>query len=514
MKRKIQKIGIAALSVCILNSCVKDQGNYEYITKNKVTISYPINYINATVDEETVIEPKRIYAVPGKTAADYDHEWYISDKLVSRDSTLVYAGPTPGAHTITYVMRDKETGVGYFAPNNTLNLTSPYAGGYTILYEKNGESELAHMRYRAADTTYIDYVDLYKKKHDGESLGSQPVKLKNYTVSSTWSLVVMQNGGQGNIEMDAASMQKALVTREAFTGGPPANLNAINIGSYSNVHILVNTDGDVYPRFFPQSPVPWSMPWLNIPLSVPKGMKITDLWDSQAQRSTYNFMYDDLNKRLLYLKLDGAIKTYGYLEIDSIPRLNYPAGHVDFNNLGNWQYIYGYSFGDSGNTNGSGNLMQPRILMKDPVSGKLFLQGVQAKALSRVWTFTPSFRMEFGGNHLVNANSKYYGLKTRDILFFSGGPNNNELYFFDIKTQQAPQLFATLSSRITAFAENDLVATSSSAPHELVVGTEGGEAIWFDISDDALFRGAKKEKHRLSNLGKVVDVILRNGNLK
>lgn len=506
--KKIYQLFIPVVIIAgLMNSCLKDLGNYEYLDKNKVVISYEIPYINGTVDEETVIIPNRQYAIPGMTSLDYDHEWYISDKLVSRDSNLYYVGEEPGAHTITYIMRDKRTGVGYFAPNNTLNLASPYASGYTILYEKNGESELAHFRYRASDTSYVDYVDIYKKKNNGESLGSLPVKLKNYPVSGTWSLVVAQHGGQGSIELVGNSMKKALVTSEAFSGGTPSNIKPINIGNYANAHLLVNTDGEVYPRLFSNQPIPFTMPWINIPLNIPKGMKITDLWDTHSFRNNMNCMYDKLNNRILYLNLNGPLTTGGYIQIDTLPKLNYPIGHVNLNNMGNWEYIWGGSFNDSPNTNGSGNQMDGVILMRQFGGQQIYLQSFNAKSLNRVYTFTPKLRMPFPGSQLVNSESVYLNIKMRNYIFFSGGVNNQDLYFFDIQSGGNPKLFAHMPSKITDMCESDNSL-------ELVVGLEEGTAILYNISDSNLYSGQPKELHRLSGLGRIADITVRNGYMR
>ncbi|MBL1409181.1 PKD-like family lipoprotein [Sphingobacterium faecale] len=503
LKYKAIVLGILLLQT----ACLKDTGNYDYIQAKPVSIKFESTIFDGIVDEVTEITPLRTYGQNGGSADDYDHEWYVSGDLVSRDSNLVYTGKLPGTHLLTYTMIDKSTGVRVFAANTTLRLASPYQNGWAILYEENGQSELGHIRYDNINKTYITYRDIYSTKHNGESLGSKPIKLKNYPNAGVWSLVVVQQGGQGPIELDSYSMQKALVTREAFAGGSPNNLEAINIGCYPNAHILVNTEGQVFPRLFSSNPIPFSMPWLNIPMQIEKGMHITDLWDAHAMRTYMSFMYDKLNNRLLYINLSTPNSTGGYIDIDTIPSPQasapYPPDHVNLNNMKDWEYVWGGGFNELPNY-GNGITVDGIVLMRKPGESDIFLQSFGMRSVNRVISFTPKQRKLFTGSHLVNENTKYLAVKNKDFIFFTAGADNKALYYYDIITGNAVKLFEKFDSRITALAESD-------DSLQMSVGLEDGTVILFSISDNALTGNADKELFRMTGLGKIADIITKGG---
>lgn len=498
------------MGMLTFSACIKDNGNYDYLEGNPVTINLGATAFRPMIDEPFVIEPIRTYRVPGKTANDYYHEWMVTDEVVSTDSTLVYVGTTNGTFRLVYSMIDKETGIRSFSSGATqLVVSSPYQTGWTILYEKAGESELAHTRWDAPSEKYVDYIDIYKAKHDGESLGSAPMRLKNYPMSGTWSLVVVQQGGQGPIEMNGATMEKALETRNAFVGGAPANLAPVNIGAYAAAHVMHNADGNVYGRFFSSSPapIPFSMPWLNVPLTVGKGMKIAHMWDTHGQNVMMNFMYDELNNRILFANFSTANATGGYVNIDTLPApvasRPYPVGFVNLNHMGDWEYVWGNAFNDAPNTGNAGIITDGVVLMRRPGETDIFMQSFEMRSVNRVYSHTPKVRMPFTGANFVNDQSVYVAIKSNNYIFFSGGAANEELYYFDMQSG-VTKLHSNLGGRITALQQSD-------NSQELAVGLENGTFLLFGIGNVDLNSGNTTPKHRIAGLGRVADITVRNG---
>lgn len=504
---KVQSSIYTALATLLISmpGCIKDKGNYSYKDGSPVTIRFQTTNIDGLIDNPVTIDAIREYSDPTKTASDYGHEWYVSDQLVGTDSILVYNGAVPGTLPINYCMVDKATKVKYFSTTAILRLASPYQTGYGILYEKNGESELAHIRYDAAQNAYVDDRDIYKRKNNGESLGSKPIKLKNYPMTGVWSLVVMQQGGQGTVELDSYSLQKRLRLSDAFAGSAPANIDPINMGFYPNAHLLVNTNGEVYPRLFSNSPVPFSMPWLNIPMTTLHGMKITDLWNPYSNSNLMNFMYDALNNRILYLSLNGPNPTGGWVVIDTLPSpapaTPYPADHVNFNHMGDWEYVWGGSFNEIPNS-GNGASTDGVVLMRKPGETQIYLQSFTMRNVNRVITFSPKTRKPFTGSSFVNADSKYLGIKSRNFIFFSGGPGNTDLYYYDMITGNAAKLFTSFGSKITAMCQSDNFL-------ELAVGLEDGTVVLYNISDPSLTLPDPVELHRLTGLGRIADITVK-----
>jgi hypothetical protein len=484
----------------LLSSCIKDTGDYAYTFGNEVVIRHPSYSYSAFLGDTTKIYATRTFSNP-KDTLDFDHAWYIDGKLYSNKPVLEFVGKTVGLTGAMYFMTDRKTGI-TFPSLSGVNITvsSPFQNGWGVLYEKNGKSELAHIR--VTNNVFYDYTELYKTQNNGEEMGSAPVKMKDYPVTGGRGMFVIQNGGQGSIELNAYDMKKQLVTKNVFTGGAPENLAPVDMGFFATSDLLVNGDGNVYARFF-VNPIAYTTPWMNIPMQAQGGMKISDIWDTWAGSTTFIFMHDKLNNRILKVTLDASNITGGVAAVDTLPKPKTPLPdtHVNLNKLGNWQYIWGGTFNDAGYAaNGA-------ILLKNPVGGEIRFQTFSYKSENRVQGWTPLVNIPFTGQSVVTGKSIYTAIKTRDYLFFSGGAANNQLYYFDTRTGAAVTLYAQLSSPITAITQND-------ASTEVAVGLEDGTVIIYDISNAVIISGVSKELHRLTGLGKVVDVIVKGGQMR
>lgn len=59
----------------------------------------------------------------------------------------------------------------------------------------------------------------------------------------------------------------------------------------------------------------------------------------------------------------------------------------------------------------------------------------------------------------------------------------------------------------------DTCLYSSDDGNTIAVGLENGAVYLFDISHNVIISGESKELHRLEGLGKVVDIVLKNGKI-
>lgn len=506
LKIRNSSFGLLLLSM-LFSACLKDTGNYQYDYGNAVEISYSVAHAqalqNAYVGQEFVFTPPRRFENENSSEDDYHHEWYMAGDLISQDATLTFVPTTLGSFPLRYYMIEKSTGIRFAAPTITIRVTSLYQTGWGILYEIEGKSEIAHLGLVANE--YTLFTDLYQKYNDGEVLGSRPYRIKEYLIRGGRAMAVIQGGGQGSVELDPMTNKKYTVTKESFIGGVPANLEPINMGSYITSALLLNADGTLYPRYFPNPILPLAAPWLNQPLQIEKGMKIRDLWDTQAARTRFNFMYDELNHRILYVRLGGGNEDAGVIFIDELPDplLNtpYPPDHVNPRDLGEWKYIWGGTFAEV-NYNAEG-----AVLMMHPTSGEMYLQMFGYQMPATVPTLTPLSRNRFTGESLVDEASIYVAAKSRGYLFFSGGPDNRNLYYFDVRNGGPSKLYGEFSSRITALRQSDNSL-------ELAVGFENGSISLLDISDPALITGTIHEKFSGEGLGKVIDITFKGGHMR
>lgn len=489
--------------IMLLGSCLKDNGNYKYKDGTYIRILHPAYTYTAFLDDTLTVYATRQFKGGPEDSLKFDNAWYIDGKLYSDKPELKFVSNEIGSFSGKYYAIDKETGVYTPAASGfTINVTSPFATGWTILYEKDNKSELGHVRVSSGE--YVDYTNLYKNANGGGELGSQPIGLNDFTVTRSSGMFVLQHGGQGSVELSGNDFKKQLETNKSFVGGTPENFKPVDIGLFATSDMIVNENGDVYPRYF-NNPIPFTTPWLSLPMQVNKGMKITDIWKSWGALS-YAFMHDKLNNRILQVRLDAPNVTGGVSVIDTFPNpivapgIIVPDDYVNPNNLGDWEYIWGGTFHDMMYA-GDGAL-----LIKDPSDQKIYLETFLSKSVNRVFEWSPQFKMLFPGTSLVNENSKYVALKSRDYLFFTGGEDNSTLYYFDVLTKTTVTLFKQLSSRIN-------VLTASDDDNELAVGLDDGTFILYDVSDQTIITGSPIELHRLSGLGKVVDIVVKGGRM-
>lgn len=498
------------LIVVILQvSCIKDKSNYQFEAGNPVKISYPENTVLAVIDEPMTISPIREFLVPGKTVADYDHEWYLEGRLLSKEAILQFNGTKSGTFMLQYNMIDKATGVRHgLNAGIYIQVISPYETGWGILYEKDGESEIAHVR--ATPTGYKDQLGLYKEKNNGQSLGSGPMRIKDYHVNGGRGLAIIQQGGQGSVELDGFTFEKRLVMHEAFAGGVPAGLKPVNAGFYESSDVLLNEDGKLYPRLFQADPIAFTVPWLNIPVQTKAPMKIKHLWDVWGINTYYTFMYDELNNRLQFVLLKGIATITpgnpgGMLQIDSVPAppsyFPLPPGYINPSNpLTGYSYIWGSTFRDD-----QGFTTTPAFLVKEQATGEVYLQTLSFTCIFGIQTIhMPGAKQVFSGKQYLTAASKFVAIKMRNFLFFSGDADNKGLYYYDIVLGGATKLYHHLSSDITVLRQSD-------DGQQLAVGTADGTVIFYDISNQAMISGGPVELHRVSGMGRIADIAVRGG---
>lgn len=485
------------LGVFLFNACTKDKGNYQYNDGKKVDISIPAGTYNALLGDTTTVNPVRKYADPTDTL-NYTHEWYIDGKFYSDKPTLKYSTTESGLRYVNYYMTDKKSGVTFAPSVFFIFVTSPFQNGWGILYEKDGQSELGHVR--VANNQYYDYKDLYKTFNKGEQLGSAPLKLRDYIVRGGRGMYILQRGGQGPVELDANTLQKKLVASQVFLGGVPSDFAPVDMAFFPTADLLVNQNGDLYARFF-NGALAFTVPWMSTPITTKGGLKIADVWDSWSRTSTFALMYDKLNKRVMKTRVN-AFSTGGGITIDTLvrPSVPYPANYTPLNNLGTWEYVWGGTFNDV-NTS-----MDGAMLIRNPADQNLYYQTFNYMITSTEERLTPKERILFPGNIYVSPTSKYVAIKGRDYLFFTGGAGNNQLYYFDITSRTVVKLYTSYSSRITAL-------TSSDDSQQVAVGLEDGTFILYDISNATLIGGSSKELHRFSGLGKIADIIVKGGNM-
>ncbi len=352
-------------------------------------------------------------------------------------------------------------------------------GGWGILYEQNGKSELGHVRINATTGQYFDYKDLYKTNNNGEELGSGPVKIRDFQVSGGRGMYVIQRGGQGCVELDAYANKLKLQTSKAFIGGVPAGFAPVDMAFHAIADVLINEDGKVYSRFF-NGALPFTVPFMSNPLTIPKGMLVSDIWDSWSTTSTFSIMYDKLNKRLLRYKTN-TFSTGGGITIDTVPAppTPYPVDFTPVQNLGNWEYVWGGTFNEISSS------MDCAMILRNPADQQLYYETFNY-LIGPTEKITPKKRILFAANPYITPNTKYVAIKPRNYLFFTSGSNNEKLYYYDAVSESIVKLYTEFNTRIN-------VITASDDGNQIAVGLDDGSFILYDISNTTIVAGTPRE---------------------
>ncbi|RFS21698.1 hypothetical protein DVR12_13620 [Chitinophaga silvatica] len=483
-------------ATALLSSCIKDKGNYNYLTGNKVDIRYPASSLTIYVGDTLRYSPSRTFSNPSDTS-DFDHAWYLNGKLYSNKPVLEYAATEVTGFSVAYYMTDRKTGITFTPPTFLiLSISSPFVLGWGFLYQDAaGNSEVGHINVNATTGAYVDYTDLYKKAN-GSPMGTQPFKLAPYIMRGTPGIFVMQKGTPGPLDLSGNDMKKKLIASQSFTRGAPDNFEPVDFATFASGDLFVNKNGDLYARFFNGAAV-FTIPWMSSPVSIAKGMQITDIWDSWYKTTLTGMLYDRLNKRVVWV--DGSrFFPGGGVVMDSLPQpvTPYPANYTSLHNLGSWDYVWGGTFNDAY------GILKGGMLIKNPADQQIYYEDFNFNNSQGKGTLTPGKRIPFTGTSLVNSNSKYVAVKLRDYIVFSGGANNTNLYYFDA--------IAGTVTQYTSFGSSINSITCSDDSQQIAVALEEGAVIIYDISNETMLSGKPKELHRLNNLGKVIDVFFKS----
>ncbi len=506
---KIKILFVAFLCAWFLPSCFSDKGNYEY--KKDRGISGSMSSVTTFIGEEIRLEPVMNYGDIQDTT-NVSFHWFIKDTLLSKDRVLLYKGDKSESVSCYLYITDNETGITqaiYFK----IDVVSPFSNGWALLCNQNGKSEIAHIALLDTQTEEGDvftefrlYKDIYKAQNKNEELGSEPVKLMEHYRQETNAineLLVIQRGGQGCVELDGASLQKVLTTKQELIDEVlPANFAPNDIVYLEYLHFIWNSDGSLFSRLVEKPTTGFHLSsFSNIPVYVEKGLRVDDILYTAYFVTDFVLLYDGLNKRLLPYGSYSATTTGNIGEL--IYQGSYPSGYTPFNNLGEMKLIYGSSYNDY--TSVYGNEADFSMLLQNPGTGKYYWQNFHV--LYKKPNFTASLPsnnavIEFPGGDLITPSSKFWLLKTRAYMFFTAGNNNDKLYYYDTN-KNSIHLYKDFGGQEIAAMHPNKGFT------EMGVALKSGTFMLFDITDAVFISGQPRMIYSAEGLDEIVDVIYR-----
>lgn len=151
---KIYQYIIALLSLMIVVSCSKDEGNYDYHPINELAIQGVNTEYSVRTGLDTLkIQPKIAASMDEADTSRYSYLWIIklaafSFDTIGRKKDLTYPVKLNAVpYDMFYRVLDKKTGVTWIA-NSKLNVTTPYSKGILVIGEDEegyAETEMISM---------------------------------------------------------------------------------------------------------------------------------------------------------------------------------------------------------------------------------------------------------------------------------------------------------------------------------------------------------------------------------
>lgn len=497
MNATIRNIIMGLLLVTVLTHCTKDKGNYNYADNQHVTIKFPgipdIENVFSFIGEELTIEPA--LTITGNTSTAFEYQWYVNGVLKSTSRIFKAMPDKKGVWIILYIVKDPTTGYQNISEKIRVVVSSPFDKGFAVLYNDNGKSVLNHIRINGQE--YLDYTNIYATINNGEQLGNDPVHIQEYEVGDNGKgIYVLQNGGQGSVELDGDSYKKMLTMKEAFHNTVPAGLSPKGLVTLRTADYLLSADGKLYNRFF-QNAIPFTMPWNPNPVNYTGGMKIKTIWDTWSSVTSSTMMYDELHNRLLEAQTDNAGAFIAEMP-DADPSFPYPPDFPDLRNMGAHEYIWG------GTIQESNGYRRGMVLLKDPVDQQIYFHSF-AYFSGFFTSMQPEKRILFTGSNLITPQSKFYAIKYKNYLLFTGGSNNDQLYYYDCETGLSHELYVQTESPITAITGN----VNSWDVATIAVGLQNGTTVLYEFSNETIQSGQSKELHRMTHAGSVKSIATR-----
>lgn len=502
---------------CFLSACYEDLGNYDYKEIPTVAIKdYHKDFsMMVAVGDIIHIEPILEYTLDS-TAFDLEFEWYVSaifaaKKKIGEEKKLSYKVDTAGSLMLTLFIKDKNTGVVWSNSDAPCRIyardISSNAGlqGWYVLSEEEGSSCLSFIALindEEQDKKILDETkNIYEKINDNEKLGGQPIGLTEHwleegsiSASSPEQLLILQNGGIGPVYIDAQTFEKSLPLKDVFINGTLPAVTWKQACANPLNHLLLTDDGDLYAYGVEDPNVWFSGKFMDMPIQISGGMKISHMIRSLYNSCEITLFYDEKNHRFVWInssEYEEASNLNIVLPVEENPvNTTMSINEPDIDIL----YIGGYRK----KSDGSGYYQTEQdylIIYKDkrPASetyGQYCLLNFSFKREPPTFDYLAStfWERSFPRQDMICEKTIFCCLpNSSEYLMYTNGPANNELwgYIFGNEGLNPPV-------RLYDFGNDPIVYMSAeyslSGATDLCVATQSGKIYIFSISGES-FRG-------------------------
>lgn len=527
MKYSIFSLIILAL---VFTSCYDDKGNYSYHDINTIEIGAFPALGTITVGDVIDIKPVLTFS-SGTDTENLIYKWEWCGKTRPNWNTRDFHWVTDTLSEGKLILRitDPNTGVVYIQ-NKTYSISSEFdCDGWAILGDKDQKSYLTFIKdYEQEDdesdnTFWIHtvYEDVYKLKNQSE-LGSLPRKLhehfcNTYNYSNfVGNLMIVQQGGQGMVDLEGASFKKDISINEAFANHTlPVDFKPINTMSMKIVDLIENYDGKIYSRVKASDELIHSSSYLQDPLTLDGKELHAHIHVSKFMNNGYAVLHDFENNRLIAIldktNNNNSTNLNKPQVLPGKPSENMPTGWVPLDNLGENELIH---LGYFSPWNGDEQPMGFFMILKD-TEGKYWAQNF---IINRAWNSSNLYLTECRRDEIdlapyINSNSVIYTLPydiASDYVLIS---KDKELYLYCRDSpKDGIKWYYTCTGNVTAIDAEVWYHKRAG------IGLDNGQFVILNMKNGKNLQTNEEKLHwetpENMNLGKIVDVRfkVRRGN--
>ncbi len=509
-----------------LGACVDDDGNYSYLPQDLVTIELPSSSntgASCIEGTEFVLEPKITWQNP-EDEPYFTYTWVVDKDTISHDKVLKYVFPEIKDFYVTLYLTDERTNISYTHTHSfILRVETRYKTGFMVLYKDGSTSRLGFIKVPGNGEEpdgfeYWNEKELYKQFHEGEDMGSEPVRLiqhfsSGYTAND--QVLVIQRSGQGPLELDGVTLKKVILTRHEFVNEEvPAVFEPIDVCYNERINLILNSDGNLYNRMITVSDAFQSNAYSNVPMSIDvsngvSGGKITLFAQPAGSAMTNTILaYDATPEHKRFVLVSMAGRNRAGMAIVSSSTGEWPDNYVPLDNLGEYDLVYACPYKDDLMTSWGDAYFY--FILKD-ASGKHWLQScnMPPSSIGKLdINPTSDVLREIPKGDQITAKTKFLCHRSGDYLFFTGGVNNDILYCYQANTNKTT-VFFNAGASITALSFNE--GYTMFGYTGIAIGTAGGKVHFVDASRSSIMTEGNPTIYKeFEGYGEVVDIIYKH----
>ena len=515
---KIRYILLLIITVLGVSSCYDDKGNYSYDPKNDIKITFDASYFEAILGEKIKLTPRLTFAIDSNDV-DLSYKWTFLGKEISDQRNLEWVVDTVTSnHNVYLNVTDNRTGV-TFSGGISAMLSSAYAKeAWVVLAKQNGKSVLSYIRETQEDDgseygkfTYTDIPDIYQLVN-GEELGTDPVRVLEHFaarggIGHFW---VLQNGGQGCVDLSGEDFTKDILLNDIFLDGNlPVDFKPIDMIDMKWLTCVVNHDGKVYTRKKLTNQLYYSGYFIDRPLEF-ENEEVDGSRMVLAPFSDLNYtvMYDKVHNRFLAIA-DLKKETAGKVVKFTVDESGYAPDFARLDNLGNMEVLHtGYYEVKEGESGDQGYYS----ILRDRTTGNYYTHDFRVNAMSESSNPSafPVLQCQIDLNQVINGTSKNVFNVLRSWVYGDdfGTPyvlisKDNELWLYDRDAKMPVEKYYEFPQGqiITA------IDSESVGSRRVAIGMQSGEFYVLDLTRKAV--NGQKEKliyASTHNFGEIVHI--------